>query len=71
MQEPTTGTWGEYQRLVLGELERLNEGMEKRDAAIQDMKTQIAILQVKSGVWGMIGGAITVAITLAVYLVTK
>ena len=44
------------------------EWIEKRFDRIE---IAIAKLQVKSGVWGLIGGSIPVAIMLAIYLVEK
>ncbi len=70
-REQTSGGWGEYQRLVLSELGRLNDNMEERDKVIQGIQVQLATLQVKAGVWGLIGGAIPVVITIAIYLITK
>lgn len=40
-------TWGEYSRLVIAELERLNDGISKLNSEIQDLKREIAELKVK------------------------
>jgi hypothetical protein len=69
-------TWGEYRELVLKELERLNESIrelnEKLDKLntddISDMKIKIAMLEVRSGVWGAIAGTVT---GLALTVLTK
>jgi len=60
----TANGWNEYSRLVLNELERLNENYEKLEAGVIEIKVDIAKLQVKSGVWGLAGGAISVLITI-------
>ena len=58
--------WNEYSNLVLHELKRLNEGQEALRQDVQSVKTEIALLKLKSGVWGVMGGAIPVAIALLV-----
>jgi cell division septum initiation protein DivIVA len=40
-------TWGEYSRLVIAELERLNDGISKLNNEIQDLKREIAEMKVK------------------------
>lgn len=64
-------SWQRYQKLVVGELGRLNDGLERIEKEITDLKVAIAMLQVKAGVWGLIGGAIPVAISLGVWLVMR
>lgn len=67
--------WNEWSRHVLAELKRLSDGQkeyqEKADAAFLDLKVEIANLKVKSGVWGLVGGAIPVAIGLLVSFFLK
>ena len=40
-------TWGEYSRLVIAELERLNDGISKLNGEIQDLKREITEMKVK------------------------
>jgi ribosomal protein L29 len=40
-------SWSEYSRLVIAELERLNDGISKLNVDIQDLKREIAELKVK------------------------
>jgi hypothetical protein len=40
-------------------------------ASIRKMEVELAMLKVKSGVWGLIGGAIPVAVALLVYFLTS
>lgn len=47
MQNGTQNTWGEYSRLVITELERLNDGITKLNSEIQDLKREIAELKIK------------------------
>lgn len=90
---PDTNGFGEYRRLLLAELERLDKGIESLAARvdagdkdiraaldekvadvlvqIKNIEIQVATLNVKSGVWGAMGGAIPVAIGLLVWLLTR
>ena len=74
---PDNNGWNEWSRHVLAELHRLNDCIEaipksfnlKVDyinLALKRIEIDIAKLQVKSGVWGAIGGMIPVVIMLLV-----
>lgn len=39
--------WNEYSKLVIAELERLNDGINKLNTEIQDLKREIAEMKVK------------------------
>lgn len=45
--ENERNSWSEYSRLVIAELERLNDGISKLNGEIQDLKREIAELKVK------------------------
>jgi polyribonucleotide nucleotidyltransferase len=47
MGEENKNGWNEYSRLVISELERLNDGISKLDLEIQYVKREIAELKVK------------------------
>lgn len=47
MEQETKNGWNEYSRLVISELERLNDGISKLDLEIQYVKREIAELKVK------------------------
>ena len=47
MGEDNKNGWNEYSRLVISELERLNDGISKLDLEIQYVKREIAELKVK------------------------
>jgi len=51
-------TWIEYRKLVLSELERLNIKVMEIDQNLNSTKTDIAMLQIKAGLWGAISGVI-------------
>lgn len=71
MSEWDGNGWTQYQRLVLSELERLGEGQDKIEAQLAKVEVRIAILQVKSGIWGFLGGAMTVVIMILVEFIKK
>ena len=71
--------WNEYSKLVLHELERLNECRNKdlknfqefRDCvkrSFEQIKVDIAVLKVKAGIWGFAGASIAVFLWIAVEL---
>lgn len=70
MAEPGNG-WQEWSNYVLKELERLNDCYDKLDSSVQNIHTEIAMLKVKSGVWGAVGGAIPIGIGLAVWFIKQ
>ena len=63
---PTVGDWDEWGRYVLAELRAARtarrEIQNKLDGLIDDVgkvRTKFAVLEVKSGMWGILGGMIT------------
>jgi hypothetical protein len=56
---------------VLKELERLNNGMESMNKELTNIRVEIAMLKVKSGMWGAVGACIPIAIMLAIYFFTR
>lgn len=63
--------WHEWSRHVLAELERLNGVCELMRVDIAKVRIDIARLQVKAGVWGLIGGSIPVIIALILWMMKK
>ena len=47
MANNTQNGWNEYSKLVIAELERLNEGIISLNSEIQDLKREIAEMKVK------------------------
>ena len=54
------GDWNIWSKYVILELKRLNECNEHLSEKIAEMREDIIILQVKSGIWGAVAGAVTV-----------
>jgi hypothetical protein len=69
---PVNG-WNEWSKHVLMELERLNTQQEEMGEQVTELRIQLSKLDVafkiKSGIWGLIGGAIPVALALIIWLV--
>lgn len=71
------GGWGEYRMLILQELKQLHEEVKDVKSSLTALsfelsavKAQIAVLQVKSGVWGFFAGAVPSAAAV-VYAIFK
>lgn len=47
MTNEQNNNWSEYSRLVITELERLNDGINKLNSEIQELKREIAELKIK------------------------
>lgn len=62
--------WNAYQRLVLSDLEWLKDAQEETNKRLEAMATDIALLRLKSGVWGLLGGFIPAAV-LVIYQFVK
>lgn len=63
MNEPTG--WGSYERLVLAQLEELSKDVKEIQAAQARQNVEIAMLRVKSGLWGATAGLIPFALYVA------
>lgn len=68
---PPENGWNEWSKFVLKELERLNHCYENLNKTAGRIQTEIAMLKVKSGIWGAIGGAIPVMIGLVIWLLRE
>lgn len=60
--------WIEYRKLVLQQLQDLNKSVAGLREDQTKMRESIAGLNVKSGAWGVVGGAIPVVIAVAIWL---
>jgi hypothetical protein len=65
----TENGWNEWGRHVLSELKRLNEWVGEVDKKQTTILMQLSALKVKAGVWGLIAGAIPVAIGLVIWFI--
>jgi len=62
--------WNEWSRHVLSELKRLNDAYEAIDGKLNRVRTDIAVLKVKSGVWGFMAGTVP-GLTVVLYIWLK
>lgn len=68
MPTPSPNGWNEWSKYVLKELERLNACYEKIDSRLDIVQDEITKLKIKAGIWGLVAGAVPVAIVLAIKL---
>lgn len=59
--------WGEYKRLILKELERLNREVEHVGEELAAIRVEIAMLKVKASLWGAAAGAVPAGIAAVVW----
>jgi hypothetical protein len=55
--------WNEYSKMVLHELKRLNNGVEKLEEGQKAIEKDIVRLQTKATFWGAVGGFILALLT--------
>ena len=63
-----SSNWEEYQVFVLEELKSLNRNIEKVENKLDCISKDTAVLKVKAGLWGLLGGAIPIMIALGIYI---
>ena len=63
---PGDDGWEEWRKFLLKEVKRLGDAYEslrdKVNDELTELKTEVAILKVKAGIWGLIGGIIAVGV---------
>jgi hypothetical protein len=57
--------WGAYERLVLSKLDELGEDIKAMQKEQSRQSVEIAMLKVKSGLWGAVAGLIPFALYVA------
>lgn len=79
MPPPAGNSWERYQHLVLSRLDTLDERIncltrkvdQIRVDSLTKLWTEVAVLKMKAGAWGLLGAAIPVAIMLMVSILTR
>ena len=61
--------WDEHKRLVLKELGCLRADQASVASTLVDIRVAIGKLQVKAGIWGILGGCVPIALALAAYYI--
>jgi hypothetical protein len=59
--------WNEYSKMVLHELKRLNNGVEKLEEGQKSIEKDIVRLQTKATFWGAVGGFILALLTNVIF----
>jgi adenosine/AMP kinase len=59
-------SWENWRFHVLSEIKRANDNFALLTAAVASLHVETAKLQVKSGIWGVIGGMIPVIVVIAI-----
>lgn len=65
------GEWNEYSKMVLHELKRLNDGVEKLELGQRQIEKDIITLQAKATIWGSVGGFIIALLTNLIFVFLK
>ena len=58
------GDWREYKKLVISEIDRLSGHIGSLESKIDNLRSDVVMLKVKSGIWGLFAGLIPVTIAL-------
>lgn len=66
MESKTGNGWDQQALYVRKELERLSKGQDLIFKKMNDITVQIAMLKVKSGVWGLVGACIPISLLLLI-----
>ena len=61
----------DFEKYVLEELKQIKIKLDKVDDSVDYVKIKLAALRAKSGLWGLLGGAIPVTIALLIYFLKK
>jgi hypothetical protein len=62
--------WVEYKKMVLAQLDTLTTGIHDINEELKSIRVELAMLKVKSGVWGAMAGLIPAGITF-LYFVSR
>lgn len=63
--------WEQWKLYIVKELERINDQYKCLEAKIDKILQDVAMLNVKSGIWGAIGGMIPMLVIIFIYLFIK
>lgn len=69
--EDMEGGWPEYRRLVMNGLDRIERRLDIHSERLGKIERNITMLNVKSGVWGAIAGAVAAGGAVLIAVATK
>lgn len=58
-----TNGWPEYQKMVLRQLEQLDDDIKSLESQVIRLRIDVAQLKVKAGMWGAVAGMVPALIT--------
>ena len=67
---PEGNRWNEYEKLVLDKLDTLEAGQKETRDGMASLRTDMAVLKTKAGLWGALAGAVPAGILLALHFFT-
>ncbi len=71
-QEDDAGNgWAEYQRLVLGSLKEIKESAQETEVRLRNIELEIALLRLKSSLWGGVAGLGAFAATWVIQYISR
>ena len=68
---PNGKSWEEYRKFVVEKLDTHTDHFGEIFKRLNKIEVDLAKLKIKAGVWGLLAGAIPVAITIIVWIVIK
>jgi 4-hydroxybenzoate polyprenyltransferase len=66
-----SGEWSEYQRMVIDRLDSLKEVQDKSEVRLRGIETELALLKLKSSLWGGLAGIAAYALTFTIQYLQK
>lgn len=66
--DPLNGSFREYRRLILSELERLNTSLLDLHKKVDDLHSEMTVLKVKAGFFGALAGLVPAIVAIIVTL---
>ena len=61
----TNGDWYAHKKLVMSELDRISDKIGGLEKKIDMLRSDVIMLKIKSGIWGLVAGLIPVTIAIA------
>lgn len=79
MSDSPTNGWSQYQKLVLAKLESLEDEVKETreqiaslsNTEVRNLQIEVAMLKVKSGLWGAAAGFVPAALFVAYELISR
>lgn len=66
MTDFNSNDWKEHRKLILADLQRHEEILERILAHINSLRTEVALLQLRASIWGLAAGCVPVILLLVI-----